>query len=133
MGEQVVNADLSRGLAEWITMRPGECFYNAHKAAEKMPGAFYVEGWAVTQAAGLTDHGWIEVEGEIVDPSWAASGFGKYYAAAERFSRDSFLRAWTENAGELPLMWRHGWGGGELGAQALRAARAYLERGEHDR
>jgi hypothetical protein len=48
------------------------CWLNARKAIERLEEyaqARYVEGWAVTERGALVEHGWIVLDGKIIDPT----------------------------------------------------------------
>jgi hypothetical protein len=54
----------------FLTMEVGECFLNAYHGAVDM-NLTYVEGYAKTDAF-LVPHAWLEdMDGQIIDPTWA--------------------------------------------------------------
>jgi hypothetical protein len=72
-------------------------------------GAFYVEGWVVTERANpfVIEHGWCEVNGAVVDPSYT-SYVGPYappvaYFAGARFDAQEAAAALARES--LPIVW----------------------------
>lgn len=53
-------------------MEPRQCFYNSWCLVQETPGLVYVEGFA--QCRGIpVEHAWVEeVDGSIIDTTWAA-------------------------------------------------------------
>jgi hypothetical protein len=84
-------------------MEPCLCYRNATRALlrlEWLRGAVYAEGHHVTRDGAYGGHGWLELGGELIDPTWAhfllhphprfpVRG-GRYFAAA-RFTRDEVV------------------------------------------
>ena len=74
--QKPVNMDLSRQLIEELNFAwsPGHCFYHAQRALQVLAGrglqACYVEGYAVTTSIPAIYHAWLEVDGQIVEPTW---------------------------------------------------------------
>lgn len=64
-----LNRKRSRAVAEVIGAANGECWKNALLAVAVLDEALYVEGWVVTDLSLLVEHGWVEADGEIVDPT----------------------------------------------------------------
>ena len=58
-----------------IRMRPQGCFYNAQQTVLKdhSEKLVYVEGFAVCGFL-PTHHGWITLNGKVLDPTWSRSG-----------------------------------------------------------
>lgn len=121
-----IDHDLSERAAAMIGAEVHHCWNNAWRAIQDMPelaGAYYVEGWAVTVGISVgrmgipIEHGWIELDGKVIDPT-EPEGHQVYYAGL-RLTREEAERAILEyppNAMEpeldLPLVWRvGGWGG----------------------
>lgn len=69
----MINLELSQQLSQAVRALAEECFSNAYRAIQKhYPDALYIEGFAVTNL-GLclpVEHAWLEVNGEIVDPTF---------------------------------------------------------------
>lgn len=69
-----LNSERSVALARRIRAQHRRCWRNAALAVSHLgPGARYVEGWIVTAGTVpyVIEHGWCEVDGEIVDPTYA--------------------------------------------------------------
>lgn len=73
-------------------MKPGKCFWNCLRVlkVEKYQNAIYVEGIAVKPEKSIYAHGWLEVDGEIVDPTQPTAGF--LYYPALKFQGIEMLR-----------------------------------------
>lgn len=72
MRNLTLNWEKSKALAEATGARLKECFRNAFLAVycrSELRAAHYVEGFAVSTFFPV-EHGWIEVGGEILDPTW---------------------------------------------------------------
>lgn len=66
-----LNATLSIEVAQRVSGKSQNAFDIAHKAALLIQGATYIQGFVVRAIAPYQpiEHGWLEVEGAIVDPS----------------------------------------------------------------
>ena len=65
--------DLSMKVAKQIGAKLGQCYKNAFNTLPLVnPGALYVQGLATSHKLSFIplDHGWVEVNGKIVDPTW---------------------------------------------------------------
>lgn len=100
-----------------IRAKKQQCYYNAFKAlcyCEEYKKATYVEGFAVD--CFQFEHGWIEVDGMIVDPTLPRDGI--VYFPGLRFeglvevskAMHSIPKSTDE---DFPIFYRFGWGGGE--------------------
>jgi hypothetical protein len=68
------DSETSAVIAKRVRAQPRRCWRNASRAVRHLgEGALYVEGWAVTnrQFPLVIEHGWCEVDGRIVDPSYS--------------------------------------------------------------
>lgn len=65
------NIDLvtSRELAGRIEAKPQQCYYNAFIGLQAVGRGEYVEGYVVTLNDLVIEHGWIELDGRIIDPT----------------------------------------------------------------
>ncbi len=111
-----VNFALSRQLAEQVKAIPKECWRNAYLALTCLPTAKYVEGWAITASGLMVEHGWLEYEGEIVDPTFSLGDSREKlqataYFPGVRYCLDEAMGLLAKRDGQLPLVWAHGWGG----------------------
>ncbi|MCU0524967.1 MAG: hypothetical protein MUF72_09100 [Elainella sp. Prado103] len=66
-----VDEDRSRQIATQIKSKSRQPFDNAYRAALAIEGAVYVQGFLVyaSKPYRLVEHGWLEVEGQIIDPN----------------------------------------------------------------
>jgi len=115
-----------------ISVRPRHCFYNAFQAVmycREFCNATYVEGIA---GVPLIEHGWIELNGEIIDPT--LPDVDLVYFPGLRFTGGRELSKaikmpknhWSE---DLPIFYRFGWGGCDSPEfmAARKSAEIYLE------
>lgn len=100
-----------------IRAKPQQCWYNAFKTLFYCPEfekANYVEGIVVDGVA--IEHGWIEADGEIVDPTLPDDDLiyfpGLRFEGMRKLSEAMNLPKpdWCE---EVPIFYRFGWGGRE--------------------
>ena len=121
-----LDRELSQRLAQAIDAEDQACWRNAFLCLAHLDGAVYVEGWAVTRGSVPREHGWLEVNGCIVDPTPAyledtpAVYFPGLRFTAEEARRTVETRSSTCEPGDFPLAWRFGWGGAD--APEYRAA-----------
>jgi hypothetical protein len=114
------NVEKSHKLQKAIRAKNQQCYANVWKAIETQEenkNATYVEGMAVLNGLVL-EHGWIEHEGEIIDPTWDDSdGDDVAYFPGLRFhGRDGLNSTWRipgvlATGEKLPIFYRFGWGG----------------------
>lgn len=64
-----LNIHKSQQISKRIHAYSGHCYDNACRAVRKYPGMTYVQGYAVWRGRVLPN-AWIELEGEIIDPTW---------------------------------------------------------------
>ncbi len=109
-----LNLALSQRAAKTVTAVPHACWQNAAAALLVLPelaSGQYVEGWAVLVAVPIpVEHAWIELAGQLVDPT-PISWQGQFaYFPGLRFTKAEVAHA--VHAGiQLPLAWQYGWGG----------------------
>lgn len=106
-----LNRKRSQELGKAVGAKNNECFYNSFKALSLLPGASYVEGWAVCRDLPIPlEHGWLELDGEIIDttPAWRDSE--NTYFPGVRYTLEEALRL-AENNRMLPLVYRGGYSG----------------------
>jgi hypothetical protein len=128
------NLDKSQKLKKAIRAKAKSCFGNAWDAIEtqeEYQNAIYVEGMAVHNSM-VIEHGWIEHEGEIIDPTLPDAPW-VYFPGLRFKGRDGLDSTWRipgfkESGVKVPIFYRFGWGGAKspefLGAvvQAYRFA-----------
>ncbi len=112
------NVELSLKLAadKRIGVKPQQCWYNAFKTMFYCPEyeqATYVEG--VVHDSVSIEHGWIEFNGEILDPTLPSLDLiyfpGLRFAGMREVSKVMRLPK-PESCEDLPFFSRFGWGGG---------------------
>lgn len=103
-----VDRDLSRRLAESTATKPRSAWRTAWRALQShtdLENGFYVEGWAAPlDGSRVFEHGWLEIDGRIVDPTRWESQLA--YFPVLRFDRDQVCDA-SANRPELPVTWRY--------------------------
>ena len=115
----LVNQKLSKVVAQRVEVRTkwGQSFNNAFKALGRLPGAVYVEGYALSGSPlKQVEHGWVEYEGQIIDPTFP-KGVARYEPGL-RFTGKELHEAMDTisknlHTADLPIFYRLGWGGSE--------------------
>jgi hypothetical protein len=106
----------SKRVSKLIRAKEKHCYYNAFRVIQEVPeyaAADYVEGMAVFGGPPI-EHGWVEKDGVIVDPTlplkevayFPGLRFRGQHASAEAFKipKPSYTK-------DLPIFYRFGWGG----------------------
>lgn len=111
------------------------CFFNAFRAVTALSdyqNATYVEGIAVTTAGLILEHGWVERDGEIVDPTINDEHLVyfpglRYQGAAGLSQAITKVPKQFESCEDLPIFYRFGFGGENCPemTQAREQAKAY--------
>lgn len=129
------NKSESASVRRLIRSRPQQCYYNAFRTIFEVPDyarAEYVEGLAVIEKAMVIEHGWIEKDGVIVDPTLPNDDLDYFpglrftgqrgVAEAMRIPKPKRTRE------DFPIFYRFGWGGIESPEfrSALVAAYRYV-------
>lgn len=108
----------SKRVRKLVRARQQQCFWNAFQVIQRIPeyaDAEYVEGMAVNAYGLAFDHGWVEKDGMIVDPTLPEAELA--YFPGLRFKG---LRGLAEalqipkpkhTREDLPIFYRFGWGG----------------------
>jgi hypothetical protein len=108
------NRALSKHAAKIVNAIPRACWQNAYRALLQLPelsNGCYVEGWIVNVDVPVPiEHGWVELDGQIIDPTPKAWTVQFTYFPGLRLSKAELLQAVTDD-GRLPIVWRYGWGG----------------------
>ena len=124
--------------------RKGECFQNAFRVIRRLPeyaDAYYVEGMVVSASrpllAGLPyEHGWVEMDGRIIDPTLPScdavyfTGLRCRGAAEVMKLKDGPKAFWASR--DLPLFYCYGWGGTESVEFRSAVIAAYRFAGQED-
>jgi hypothetical protein len=109
----------SRRVRKLVRGRAQQCYWNAFQVVQRIPeysDAEYVEGMAVNDDGLAIEHGWVERNGVIIDPTlpedqlvyFPGLKFKGLHGLSEalRISKPE----WSE---DLPIFYRFGWGGVE--------------------
>ncbi len=115
------NVEESHRAGKAIRAKKQCCYLNSFRVIQEVPGysaAIYVEGIAVqvTQGGGWTfEHGWIEKDGEIIDPTLPSQElvyFPGLRLIGERGLAEALAIPKPKIAKEdFPIFYRFGWGG----------------------
>ena len=111
------NKDESQRVGEAVGAKHKQCYINAMRAIWDVPeyaGADYVEGYAVFNGGLSIEHGWVEQNGVVIDPTLPDDDMtyfpglrftgGVGIAEAMQIPKED----WCE---DLPIFYRFGWGG----------------------
>jgi len=100
-----IDLSLSWALARRIHAKPKACWRNAYLALAELPAALYVEGWCLTPGNyRVIEHGWIETEFAIIEPTLYKRPPLEYFAGNIYTSGE--LKSELSNLAELPLIWQ---------------------------
>ena len=109
-----LNLSLSKRAAKKTHAIPNACWINAYCALMELPElahGYYVEGWFVNIALPVPiEHAWIELDGQIIDPTPVSWSVHHAYFPALRFTKHEIAQEIMETV-ELPIAWRYGWSG----------------------
>ena len=102
-----------------VRAKPKQCFTNAMRVVWDIPeyeDADYVEGVIVAVGDRVTEHGWVEMNGVIVDPTLPDDEL-LYYPGLRFRGRRGISEAMRipkpRDLDDLPIFYRFGEGGGE--------------------
>ena len=102
-----------------VQAEPKRCFHNAVRVVRSVPGyeeADYVEGVIVSVKELVTEHGWVEINGVIVDPTLPADDL-LYYPGLRFKGRHGIWEAMQipkpSDVDDLPILERFGEGGSD--------------------
>lgn len=111
-----------------VSARKRQCFYNAFSVVnycDEFANASYVEGMMVISGGLAIEHGWVETDESIIDPTLPTDE-AMYFPGLRfegRFGISEGLKIPKENGCEdFPIFYRFGWGGHE--SPDFRAARS---------
>lgn len=99
------DVEASRKVGRLIRAKRGRCWQNAWRAIVDLPelaNALYVEGWAVLPSGLAIEHGWIELDGMVLDPTLTDPEAVSGYFPVLRLTRVDAMRAGREYK-ELPF------------------------------
>lgn len=120
------NSEKSRELGREIEAKPKECFNDAFRALALLPGSSYIEGYAIAWGGLIIEHGWLEYQGETIDPTLPEGA--DWYEPGLRYSQAELLEALAEIP-ELPIFYRFGWGGQESPSMREANRRIWARKG----
>lgn len=127
-----INAELAGRLAAEVQAEPKMCYRNSAMAMFVMAGwkpqlqVTYVEGWlAILGGRVPIEHGWLLVEGDIVDVTLLDKSEAGHYHPVLRFNADQVLQQ-VERYGKMPLF-----GNNHAGLRAMNSAWQNLESAAH--
>lgn len=125
VGELNVSVSIEAG--KLVHARLGQCYRNAVRCVPFLSGdaTLYVEGYAVLHGVPI-EHGWLLVDGAVVDPTVAAFKDGVMfdrYAPVLVWTISAMVRQ-TSQQGALPLgdWFTGGWETGTLGRREVASA-----------
>ena len=110
-----VDYQLSVDIAQQVSAQPKHCWHNSILGQQVLPNALYIEGWIVVPEGVVIEHGWLEMESKIVDPTLVPriheeSEVPRYFSGIYYTVEESF-EGLEATDGELPLVYRDGcWG-----------------------
>jgi hypothetical protein len=122
-----------------VRSKPKQCYANAARGVLYIPdyaNADYVEGLAVIGGAMVIEHGWIERDGMIIDPTLPHDDLDYFPGLrfkGQRGLAEAMKIPKTERTREdFPIFYRFGWGG--IDSPEFRAAliAAYRQVGMED-
>lgn len=108
----------SRRVAVAIKAAPSQCWFNARRAIERLDEyaeASYVEGWCVLSGGMCVEHGWLVLNGVIIDPT-LPEGVMAYFPGLVFRGREGIAGSLKTKEGrkcrKSPFFYAFGWGGG---------------------
>ena len=134
-----IDQALSDKARRHIGTRAKACYHNAYTALGEMPelaGGLYVEGCAICDGDNVIEHGWIELDGRIVDPTLYDQGNVSYFAGLRFTQRQAWDAIRTipkpPSTEDLPIFYRFGRGGCDSPEMMRAFAAAWESIGAHD-
>lgn len=104
MSTKTLDTALSAQLAKTVRAPSKECWLNAFRAMHERPGLRYVEGWCVLNGL-LVEHGWLETDTAIVDPTLYRHPPARYFAGLVFTPAAASSTLQVLGTGELPIAW----------------------------
>ena len=106
-----LNLQLSQQAAKHVNAVPKACWQNAYRALLQVPAlssGCYVEGWIVDVNLPIPiEHGWVELDGQIIDPTPVMWRDTHAYFPGLRFTKTEVLQT-VSDATALPIVSRYG-------------------------
>ena len=110
--------DKSTRAKRLVRARVGQCYLSAFRLVQQIPeyaNAEYVEGMAVNRNGMAFEHGWVEKDGVIVDPTLPANELmyfpGLRFKGQRGLSKALKIPKPKHTKDDLPIFYRFGWGG----------------------
>ena len=112
----VKNIERSVQIAKMVRAKKQQCFQNAWRVVERLdPSAVYVEGFSVEYEDVVLEHAWVELDGEIIDPTLPHADMryfpGLRYVGKEGLVEAQSMPGMLECGCYLPIFYRFGWNG----------------------
>jgi hypothetical protein len=117
----------SKTISKLIRAKAQACYHNAFRVVMEIPkyaDADYVEGLAVIDHAVVIEHGWVEKDGVVIDPTLPSEDL--VYFPGLRVEGQRGLAAAVQipkperTQEDFPIFYRFGWGG--IDSPEFRAA-----------
>jgi len=132
------NISESKRVRRAVRAKRQQCYKNAVRVIWKVPeykNADYVEGYAVVGGNFCFEHGWVEHDGVVIDPTLPDEGI--VYFPGLRFTGSRGIakameipkEQWCE---DLPIFFRFGWGGIESPEFRASIVAAFRYAGQED-
>lgn len=101
-----LNAQISKVWSQRLNVQPEAPWQNAVNGLLTAGGntSRYVEGWAITYRGLVVEHAWIEVENEIVDPTFYNQPIYRYIAGPS-WTGEELQNAFRDKAVPLPVVY----------------------------
>lgn len=101
-----------------VRAKPKQCFHNTVRVVCRVPGyeeADYVEGVIVPRNHVVTEHGWVELNGVVIDPTLPHDGL-QYFPGLRFRGQRGLAEAMQipkpkRTKEDFPVFYRFGWGG----------------------
>lgn len=117
----------SQRVGKLVRAKGKQCYHNAFRVVMESPGyakADYVEGLAVFDDAMVIEHGWVEKDGVIVDPTLPSEQLvyfpGLRFRGQRGLAEAVRIPKPKRTREDLPIFYRFGWGG--IDSPEFRAA-----------
>ena len=122
-----------------VRAKPQRCYHNAYRVIFEIPDYYdadYVEGLVVRDGVVAIEHGWVEKDGVIVDPT-LTDGDLTYFPGLRFTGQRELSEAMQIPKAEItwedfPIFYRFGWGGIENPEFRAALVAAYRHVGMHD-
>jgi hypothetical protein len=117
----------SKRISKLLRAKGKQCYHNAFRVVMEIPEyakADYVEGLAVFDDAMVIEHGWVEKDGMIVDPTLPSDEMiyfpGLRFKGQQGLAEAVRIPKPERTREDFPIFYRFGWGG--IDSPEFRAA-----------